>query len=136
MSEEETKDCLGVFCNKSSIQGYCKLVHPRNSKASKYALYSTVVVKMFDKHIVINFSGILAVGTRAKAEPLLRLRANSGTAFIVLTGQEEKSNGGDCWFNITYRYVIIKKYNQLKFFEDCILVFDKFSNFQIFLIHL
>lgn len=49
-------------------------------------------------------SDILTAGTRAKAEPLLRLRANSGSAFIVLTGQEEKSNGGDCWFNITYSF--------------------------------
>lgn len=128
MGGEETKDCLGVFCNKSSIG------NPSNIKASKYTINLTVVVKMLDKHIVINFSGILTAGTRAKAEPLLQLRANSGSAFIVLTGQEEKSNGVECWFNISYRYVV-NKCNQLTFFEDCILVFDKFSNFQIFLIH-
>lgn len=77
----------------------------------KYSMYKqdskSISLKMVNKHIVINFSDILTAGTRAKAEPLLQLRANSGSAFIVLTGQEEKSNGGECWFNITYRYVIM-----------------------------
>ncbi|KAJ7392447.1 hypothetical protein OS493_012111 [Desmophyllum pertusum] len=47
---------------------------------------------------------IITAGTRTKAKPLLQLRANSGSAFIVLTGKEEKSNSGDCWFNITYSF--------------------------------
>ncbi|XP_078359033.1 attractin-like protein 1 isoform X2 [Oculina patagonica] len=49
-------------------------------------------------------SDILTAGTRTKAEPLLQLRANSGSAFIVLTGKEEESKGKDCWFNITYSF--------------------------------
>lgn len=61
---------------------------------------------LVDIHIIINFSDILTAGTRAKTEPLLHLRANSGSAFIVLIGQEEKSNSGKCWFNVTYRYVM------------------------------
>ncbi len=59
-------------------------------------------------YFIVNFSDILTAGTRTKAEPLLQLRANSGSAFIVLTGKEEESKGKDCWFNITYRYFIIK----------------------------
>ena len=86
---------------------------------------------MLDKHIVINCSDILTAGTREKAGPLLQLRANSGSAFIVLTRQEEKSNGGECFFNITYRYVINKcnqlTFCQLKIVSWCLMKFQIFK---------
>jgi len=44
------------------------------------------------------------ISTGAKAKPLLQLKAKSGSAFIVLAGKEQKSNGGDCWFNASYSF--------------------------------
>ena len=53
-----------------------------------------------------HFSDIVSTATRANSElPLLQLRAKSGLAFIVLAGKEERSHSGDCWLNITYRYI-------------------------------
>jgi len=51
---------------------------------------------------IVVFSNIISTG--AKAKPLLQLKAKSGSAFVVLAGKEQKSNGGDCWFNASYRY--------------------------------
>lgn len=52
----------------------------------------------------MDFSNIISTGAKAKAKPVLQLRAKSGSAFIVLAGNEEKSQAGKCGFNITYRY--------------------------------
>lgn len=41
---------------------------------------------MFDKYIVINFSGIFIVGIRIKVELFFRLRVNFGLVFIVFIG--------------------------------------------------
>ena len=54
----------------------------------------------------MNFSDIISSGAQAEARPVLQLRAKSGSAFIVLAGNKEKSQAEKCGFNITYRYTV------------------------------